>query len=239
MTRQDGERERLSRALREGAGRTERSSDIASETVWAAVRGELPPAELRELLDRSIEDPDLALEWQLARELQAELAEDERQRSEMATPPSRWRGLSAVAAALLVAVMASWFIFQPEQKPVYRDPAGAAIESLLPADAELSSESLVLRWSGPPEGRYRISVLRQTDLREVFRAADLEVGPDGEGAVELPPTVVDGLAADGVLLWRVEAELPDGEPLQSQTFRVLWKPDLVELPEASRPAPGE
>jgi hypothetical protein len=190
------------------------------ESGWDAVSGDQPEAERLALLDRSRDDPDLGIVWRLARALRGELAEPGPQRTGRQRAPRR-RALALVAAAVLVAVSAATVFLMRSpgggEPPVYRQSGDAAIESLLPPGGELSSVAPVLRWSGPEGARYEVSVLREDDLSEVFRAEDLEVAE-----VELPPAVREVLTPGETLLWRVEAEVAGGRRVASETKLLPW-----------------
>lgn len=210
--------ERPDRSRPEG----EAEQEPSPEQIWDAVRGELDRDAALALLDRSVEDPQLALEWRLAKALGEELD------AETGTPvvplpaedPSwHWRPALLVAASLLVATLTAVLLFPPGPgpSPVFRAGEEARIESLLPAGSELSAQNRTLRWQGPEGARYTISVLRADDLREVFQRQQLSVSQ-----VELPPAVLEGLAPGTELLWRVEAVLGDGRKARSETFRLRW-----------------
>jgi hypothetical protein len=226
----DAVTERLRAALRERrrpvpeGGRAAEAPD--PEAVWDTVSGDLPAGEPLALLDRAIDDPDLELEWRLARELQGELAEavlrstvrDRAPRAGSDTIRGR-RNLALVAAAVLVAASAAtlFLLRSPDEGRVYRQSGAAAVQSLLPPGGELSSADPVLRWSGPEGARYEVSVLREDDLTEVFRAEGLEAAE-----VELPAAALAALAPAEMLLWRVEAVLAGGQRVVSPTYRVRW-----------------
>jgi hypothetical protein len=97
---------------------------------------------------------------------------------------------------------------------VMRAGEEVAIRSLVPESAPLPREACVLRWSEPAGGaRYTVRVgtddlspialgenLDQTEYR--VQAKDLEKVPPG-----------------AVIVWRVEAVLPDGRRIASPGFR--------------------
>lgn len=211
-------------------------ADPAAEEVWDAATGKLSPEDALALLDRTIDDPRLALEWRLARAIGEELVADERAPSptdpETVGPvgvgaeptgiPSgtargrRGRIVLAWAASLLLAIVALVYFLRPDtEAPIYRNPAETRIESLLATDSAIDRSGTVLRWSGPDGARFEVSVLRQDDLREIFRATDLTISQ-----VTIPADILQPLPADLVLLWRVEAVLEGSERIRSDTFRV-------------------
>src|SRR5690349_316952 len=83
----------------------------APETIWAAVRGELPPRELREVVEHTAVCAACAEDWRLAVEIEKQTAA-----SQTATVPAgrviqgrfgqlrTWTAAAALAAGLLIAV---------------------------------------------------------------------------------------------------------------------------------------
>ncbi len=192
--------------------------DPTAEDVWDAVNGDLPADETQHLLDRTIADPRLALEWRLARALGEELRADAQNEEQVDAPRlrGRWRTPLLWAASLLFAVVSLVYVLQPPpDSSVYRDPGQTSIESQLAPGATVDRNGTVLRWRGPAGARFEISVVREDDLSEVFAARDLTVSE-----VTIPAAVLRSLPVDLVLLWRVEATLEDGTQIDSPTFRI-------------------
>ncbi len=190
------------------------------ETLWAAVRGELPPQALREVVDHTARCEACAEDWRLAVEVERQAA------SRTETAPGkvivgrfgafgRWRPVAAaaaLAAGLLVAVGIYREAIVPAQ-PTYRESQQAQIRSLLPAGQALPRQTAVLRWT-PLAGAasYDVSVSTE-DLRQIAMA-------HGQTAAEyrLPPAALPGLPAGTKLLWQVDAVFPDGHHVTSPTF---------------------
>jgi anti-sigma factor RsiW len=188
------------------------------ETLWAAVRGELPPSALREVVDHTARCAACAEDWRLAVEVNRQAT------AEAETAPGklivgrfgRFRPMvtaAALAAGLLVAVGIYREAIGPTQAPTYRESQQAQVRSLLPAGQTLPRQGAVLRWT-PVAGAtsYDVSVSTE-DLRQIATAP-------GQTAAEyrLPPAALAGLPAGTKLLWRVDAVFPDGHRVTSPTF---------------------
>ncbi len=211
-------------------------ADPPADDVWAVVNGQRSREETLALLDRTADDPRLALEWRLARELGEHIEEsagagdrvadegaagvgDGTERAGQASPSSRtstrWRSVLPWAASLLLTLGSLVYFMWPGDPPAFRNTETPPIESLLEPGVEIDRADAVLRWRGPEGARFEISVLRQDDLTEIFRVADLI-----ESHIALPLAVTDALPPDTELLWRVEAVLENGERVRSATFRI-------------------
>jgi Putative zinc-finger len=185
------------------------------ETLWSAVRGELPAEQMREVVDHVATCAACAEDWRLAAELV-------RQEEKAATVPGKvipgrfgqWRPLAAaaaLAAGLLIAV--GVYRTQPVQEPTYREVQHAGIRSLLPEGQALPRQAAVLRWS-PLAGAVSYDVQVSTeDLRTVATAK-------GQTATEyrVPESALADLPSGARLLWQVDAVRPDGTHENSQTF---------------------
>jgi len=189
------------------------------ETIWSAVRGELPSQQLRAALDHVAACAACAEDWRLAAEL------NRQQAAETATVPGKviqgrfgWRSLStaaAIAAALLIGVTVYRGTESGPQTPTYREAEAphAGIRSLLPPGEALPRQGAVLRWSPLKDAvSYDIEVSTE-DLQPVFAAK-------GQTAYELrlPDSALAGLPPGAKLLWRVDAVHADGSRESSQTF---------------------
>jgi hypothetical protein len=185
------------------------------ETLWSAVRGELPAGHLGEVLDHIAACAACAEDWRLAAELI-------RQEERAAMVPGKvlqgrfgaWRPLAAaaaLAAGLLIAV-GVYRVDRP-QEPAYREARHAGIRSLLAAGQALPRQAAVLRWS-PLAGAVAYDVQVSTeDLRAVVAAK-------GQTATEyrVPESALAGLPPGARLLWQVDAVRPDGTHENSPTF---------------------
>lgn len=187
------------------------------ETLWSAVRGELPAERMREVVDHVAACAACAEDWRLA-------AEINRQEEKAATVPGRvipgrfgrWRPLAAaaaLAAGLLIAV-GVYRTHQPMPEPTYRGEARhAGIRSLLPEGQAIPREAAVLRWS-PLAGAVSYDVQVSTeDLRAVATAKGQTAT-----AYRVPQSALAGLPSGARLLWQVDALRPDGTHENSPTF---------------------
>ncbi len=190
-----------------------------SEKIWAAARCSLDRRQTTRLLDRSINEPNLALEWCLARQLQKEMTESEEQRT--AAPISYQRNRWAIAAGIVLAVVAGLWVLVPDpQQPVYRQTVATDNELALPQDADLLLSDPVLRWAGPKEAVFKVWVLRSDSLQMVYQASDLATP-----LVVVPTSSLVDLPPDLELLWWVEAQLPSGQRHRSEAARLFLRQD--------------
>lgn len=190
------------------------------ETIWSAVRGELPPQQLREVLDHVSGCAACAEDWRLAAEL------NRQQAAEAATAPGKviagrfgqWRPLAvaaAIAAGLLIGVTVYRAGDVGPQEPTYREAERphAGIRSLLPAGQALPRQSPVLRWSPLPDvASYDVQVSTE-DLRPVAAAKGQTVAE-----YRIPESALAGLPPGAQLLWQVDAVRVDGSRESSPTF---------------------
>lgn len=186
------------------------------ERIYDAVRGKLPPAELRAIVEHLAECPDCAEEWRLAVAF-----EEEGGASAPAVPSQRgFPRLVAVAATVLVALLGVglwWTTFRAPEAPVYRAAGDAEIVSLLAEGDPLDRDEPVLRWEvAEPEaadGTTYDLLVTTADLEMVAEASDLP-----EPRYEIPSEALAELPPGTGLLWRVEALSPDGSRVTSPTF---------------------
>jgi anti-sigma factor RsiW len=194
------------------------------ETIWSAVRGELPPQALREVVDHTARCAACAEDWRLAVEVNKQAKEQEE--TAPGQLPSnvvvgrfgRWSSVAAavaLAASLLVVVGIYRQAAVPGQ-PTYRASQEATVRSLLAAGQALPREAAVLRWT-PLAGAtsYDVSVSTE-DLRQVASAHGQTAA-----AYQLPKEALAGLPPGAKLLWQVDAVFPDGHHVTSPTFTIL------------------
>jgi hypothetical protein len=226
MSQDDPQLARLRAAFATADAPPDPRSCPAAETVWSAVRGELPPARMREVVEHTARCSACAEDWRLAAELNRQQAADAEDEDAGAAPGrmgrvvhgrfGRWRPLAAaaaLAAGLLVAVgVYHQGSFGP-QEPAYREAGHAGIRSLVPAGAALPRKAAVLRWS-PLEGAtgYDIQVSTE-DLKSVATAKGLSAAQYRISEGALAP-----LPHGTKLLWRVDALRADGSHQASPTF---------------------
>lgn len=194
---------------------------LAADTILAAVRGELPPRELRNALDHLASCASCSEDWRLG-------AEIERQPSEPATSASprsarviqgrfgSWRPLAAaasLAAGLLITVGVYRNGGLSPQPPTYREAGDTAVHSLLAEGQALPRQGAVLRWSAVPGAASYDVRVSTDDLRPVQTAESL-TGTE----YRIPDASLAALPAGAKLLWQVEAVFPDGTRRTSPTF---------------------
>ncbi len=214
--------EALRRAFRQRPISSDPTELPSPARLWDALSGELKPHQRRELIEQTAASPELAEEWRLAQALQDEIrAADERAPvSHPAFTRASPRPWQLALAALLLAAVGLWLLsdWQTEPgpasggEPIVRNSGGKKLSSLLPADALLSRQAPVLRWQGLEGARYD---LRVSNLELVLLAEGRDFA---EPRFELPAELFDQLPAGSEILWQVEAILPSGERLISETF---------------------
>jgi hypothetical protein len=190
------------------------------EKIWEAVQGELPPSQVREVVEHTALCAACAEDWRLA----AELARQERKTAEADRPANvvygrfrQWRPLAAAAALaagiLLVIGIRSDDTMGPGQEPAYREAPRTELRSLLPEGQALAKRNAVLRWSPLPGATsYDVQVSTE-DLRVVATEEGL-TSPE----LRLPESALAGLPSGTRLLWQVQAVFPDGTRETSATF---------------------
>jgi hypothetical protein len=183
------------------------------DRVWAAVRGELPAAERRALVERLADDPAIAEAWRVAHTLRRDDPWVPAVESRRSTPVvGRWLATAAVA---LLAVSAVLVVSRLDRSngDTMRTPGGTRIEALIASDAAMSRDAFRLRWTpGPVGSRYQVRVTTE-DLQVLTTIANL-----AEPEVTIDPAVLAGLTPGTPVLWQVEATGPGGERTVSQTF---------------------
>lgn len=190
------------------------------ERIWAALRGDLPAPERRDLVLHTARCPACAEDFRLAADLLEEAGERMPEvRDEPVPIRTRWLSGLAAAAAVLVAVGLVWRLGEAPPQPVHRTGEEALVHSLLEPGQALPRDHFLLRWSGPEGARYTVSVTTYPDLELVVRAHSLEATELLIAAKDLAP-----LAPGARLLWQVEAVLPDGTRLDAPAFDVLLEP---------------
>lgn len=192
----------------------------APEAIWAAVRGELPPRELREVVEHTAVCASCAEDWRLAVEIEKQTAGS--QTTTVTTGRviqgrfgqfRTWTAAAALAAGLLIAVGLYRTGNIGQQEPTFRESETATVHSLLAEGQALTRQSAVLRWSPVPGAASYDVRISTEDLRLVDTA-------QGQTATEyrIPDSALKELPAGTKLLWQVDAVFPDGTRQPSQTF---------------------
>lgn len=212
MTIRDDELERLRAAFAAPQPRAESAPNPEScpepDRIWQTVRGELPPEDVREIVDHVAVCASCAEDWRIAVAFDKE--SDARQ-----FPARRLQPWIAAAAAALVLTVGG-FYFRQTQKPgpaAYRgSPTG--LGSL--AGETIPRQAFVLSWT-PVEGAESYDLLVTTS--ELVTIADRRGLATTE--YQVPARALADLPAAARLHWRVTAVFPDGERKQSPTFTVV------------------
>lgn len=185
------------------------------DRIFDAVRGKLPPDELRRMVEHLAECPDCAEAWRLAAAFEEEAGAPAPAVSTRPLPR-----LVAVAATALVALLGVGLwrtTVRTPEAPVYRAAGDAAVVSLLTEGEPLDRDEPVLRWEvappGAPEGTTYDVLVTTADLDLVSEASELV-----ENRYEIPAEGLEDLPEGAELLWRVEATTPEGQHLTSPTF---------------------
>ncbi len=190
--------------------------------LWLAAHRQLGGARLHKLVDHILRCPACARDWRSF--------EAQSRPPVVAEPAPSWRRrlsrgvdwlkqvprevLVPTAAVVLVVAGGVALYFQ---RPIDRGPlerGGAQeIESLVPADAPLSRQNPVLRWS-PISGATSYDVVVATpDLTELANVRGL-TAPE----LRLPPETLADLPPGAEITWQVTVHLTDAGPLTSKTF---------------------
>ncbi|ANM29310.1 hypothetical protein ABI59_06450 [Acidobacteria bacterium Mor1] len=216
--------EDLRRGLEELArGHRPSAPDSVVEEVWKATRGELPSDQTRELINRSITEPELAEAFRLAAEIQKEMpAEPAAAGGARSGFGSRLAALGAVAAAVIAVVLLLPVLRGPDSpasgagEVQFRNDAELVLASPQDGGIELRRDALELTWTAGPEGtRYDLEIAG-VDLAVLHRAEGLT-----ETRYTVPADAVAGVEPGDRLLWGIEATEPDGSRTTSRTFVVV------------------
>jgi len=204
--------DRLRTAFLESLADVAPGADCADPArIWAAVRGELQPGDAQALVDHALGCPSCMMAWRMAREVAADSAPAVAVRR--AWRASHW---AAVAAAVIAGVLIPVGVheWRAPAPAVYREP-GSGIVPLVSEGATLPRSGFLLRWAALGEdARYSVRVVR-SDLGIVAQVDALE----GQEYL-VPAEKLAELPTGARLYWRVEAHLPDGSHVVSDTFSV-------------------
>jgi hypothetical protein len=226
MMNQDAqELTRLRAAFTAPAGPAPAPEDCpAPDSIWSAVRGELPPQEMRQVVEHTASCAACAEDWRLA----AEVNRQEAEQATVQTPGKvitgrfgQWRAWGtavAVAAALLIAVGLFRSGQMGPQEPTYRDVQHTGISSLLKEGETLPRQDAVLRWS-PVPGAVSYDVQVSTEDLQTIASAQGQTGT----AFRIPVNNLANLRSGTRLLWQVEAVRADGTREPSATFITALK----------------
>jgi len=183
------------------------------DRLWQARAGLLSAAARRDIVDHMSACPACAEAWRVAGDLGAEPspAGDVR--------PSRyWPQSLAIAAVVLFAV--ALFILKAPADLSFRPPGDTArsggeipIRALTPEDRPLPRTDCLLAWTAGPEGTVYEVTVATADLKIVARGRGLK-----EARFQVPEAALRDLPSGQSLIWKVEAQLPDGGRVGSPAF---------------------
>jgi hypothetical protein len=185
------------------------------EKIWEAVRGELPPGEIRQVVEHMAACPSCAEDWRLAVALQRpESAANVIPAAHRFSAARRLRnwGLAAAAVLALAVVGVQWA--QHSDVGTYRGQ-DAAVHSALQEGQALPRNEFLLRWAAveTPGTTYDVQVSTEDDLRVIASGDDLR-----EPQLLVPASALAGLPSGARVLWNVDAQLPQGDHVRSATF---------------------
>jgi anti-sigma factor RsiW len=215
MKREEGELARMRRAFGSLSHAPEPAACPPPEKIWEAVRGELPAAQSRAIVEHMAACPSCAEDWRLAVAMQKPATTSNvisaAERFSVGRRMRNW-GLAA-AAVLALAVFGVQWAEQTKVEPTYRGD-GVTIQSLVDERQSLPRQQFLLRWSAPetPGATYDVEVSTE-DLRVIATGDDLR-----EPRFLVPAHALAGLPPGARLMWKVDAELPQGGHVTSTTF---------------------
>ena len=182
------------------------------DLIWEAVRGELPPDEIRDIVDHVAVCASCAEDWRVAMEFEKE---SEARQNVHSFPARRFQPWVAAAAAAIVLTVAGVYVREtqkPEQVAEYRGEL-SKIEALVPPGEVLPRQGFVLAWKPVPGAESYDLLVTTTELDSV-------VSPKGLTTTryQVPADALASLPAGAQLHWSVAAVFPDGSREQSPTF---------------------
>jgi hypothetical protein len=182
------------------------------DALWRLASGSAESALAARIADHLPRCPSCVVALRLAHEL----GESPRPRAGAATSMRRvaFTGIVVAVAASVLVWLGMRNVPPPHDEPtIYRGPTpGAEVLAPLDPDRAIAATDALLRWSpGPPGTRYDVYVSSE-NLDEIASAQELDV-PE----FRVP---ADALTASrgAVVLWSVEARLPDGTLIVSSTW---------------------
>ena len=189
----------------------------SADAIWDAVTGAAPSAQASAIVEHTSRCFACAEAWRLARELGARPIAGPGAlpagRGFLGAGPGRWTALAAMA--VLAAGLGVFVALRRAAPPiVMRAGEEVAIRSLVPESTPLSREGCILRWSEPAAGaRYTVRVGTE-DLSPVAFVDRLE-----QAEYAIPAKDLEEIPPGSVIVWQVEAVLPDGRRVASPGFR--------------------
>lgn len=189
------------------------------DLIWEAVRGELPPDEIRDIVDHVAVCASCAEDWRIAAAFEKESqSRDEKGGTVHPFPVRRFQPWVAAAAAAIVLTVAGVY-FQPPQKPESAVPyrgEQSKIEALVPPGEVLPRQSFILAWKPVPDAE-------SYDLLVTTIEFDTVAAPKGltETKCQIAPSALASVPDGAQLHWSVTAVFPDGNRELSPTFTAV------------------
>ncbi len=191
-----------------------------SDRIWLAIRGELPPGELRTILDHIATCPACAEDWRIA------MAFEEESRAGAVVPavPERVPSFVArfrpwlVAAVMILAAAGVLRLNQPkvpDPEAGYRGDE-TTVESLVPPDASKPRDQFILSWKAVPGATsYRLTVTEPSTMTTLLVEEEIAAT-----SYKVPESVLAPIPSGAKLLWQVFPAFPDGSHPGEPTFTV-------------------
>ena len=191
-----------------------------AEELFEAASGNLERERRLTIVDHVSQCAECTEAWRLALELGARPADNSADSGAQVAQAPRastqrvWR--FALAASVVLAVGAVTYLVLPVEQgtPQYRDVE----DPLAPVSAiagSLPRDQFVLRWSAGPPGTTYMVRLSTTDLAPLLVESDV-----GVAELAVPSSVLANVKPGEELLWQVEARLPNGRRVVSETYVV-------------------
>lgn len=192
------------------------------DRIWEALRGELPPEEIREVVDHVALCASCAEDWRIAMAFEKESRNQQEKVVRPFRTAKRFQTWIAAAAAVLVLSVGGLFYQQTQQtqkvvpEAGYRGTGpnlGAVAEQTCPRQA------CVLTWK-PVEGAesYEVLVSTRAELATVADPKDLTTT-----RYQVPASALAGLPSGTTLQCIVTAVFPDGREEQVSSFPATVK----------------
>ncbi len=194
--------------------------DATTDAIWRAVEGSCAAEELGALLRRAREEPAVAEAWRMAQAVHAEVVDEANEAApsgEVVAGPTHWWRRPAVvgmgaAVALAAAVL---LVVQTGEVPREGGPMRAETAELAStlSSTELPRDHAILRWTATDDGSVYSVTVTTDALQPVAQTGGLRT-PEWQ----IPVDTLTAFPVGTVVLWRVEALLPDGTRHRSATF---------------------
>jgi hypothetical protein len=187
------------------------------DAIWEAVRGEASASAAATVVEHTSRCFVCAEAWRLGHEFAGqilpELAAGSSARAFRAPMFGIWASLAA-AALLVVAAIGLMLPGRLHQPIVTRAGEESVIVSLVPETTPLPRDAFLLRWSKLADNaRYSIRVGTE-DLTSIAFQQNL-LQPE----YQVPSKSLEEIPPGATIIWRVEADLPDGRHMASATFK--------------------